>query len=152
MVALLASGFRTANTIDPAAKAAILRVHAVLGFGILALTLARLAWWFIDAKPALVAGTRPFMARAAKTVHALFYVVILGMGASGIGMLALSGAGAMLFAGAPGTLPDFWAYAPRVPHGIGARAFIALFALHAGAALYHHFVKRDGLLGRMWFR
>lgn len=73
------------------------------------------------------------------------------MAASGIGMLALSGAGAILFAGASGTLPDFWAYPPRVPHGIGAWLLVTLFVLHAGAALYHQFVKRDRLLRRMAF-
>jgi cytochrome b561 len=118
------------------AKAALLRAHADFGLSVLALTLARLGWWLLDTKPAIAAGTRPFMSRTAKTVHSLFYVVILGMAASGIGMLALSGAGAILFAAAPGTLPDFWAYLPRVPHGIGARLLVALFVLHAGAALF----------------
>jgi len=151
IIALLISGFRAANTIDPAAKAAILGAHAAVGLSVLALTLVRLGWWLLDAKPAIAAGMRPFLLRAAKTVHALFYVVILGMAASGIGMLALSGAGAILFAGASGTLPDFWAYPPRVPHGIGARLLVALFVLHAGAALYHQFIKRDGLLRRMAF-
>jgi cytochrome b561 len=152
IAALLASGFRAANTLDPAAKAAILRAHAVIGLAILALTLARLGWWFIDAKPGIVAGTRPFMSRAAGSVHALLYIVVLGMAASGIGLLALSGAGTLLLAGAPGTLPDFWAYPPRVPHGIGARMLVALIVLHTVAAFYHQVVKRDGLLGRMWLR
>ncbi|MBM3529390.1 MAG: hypothetical protein FJX62_14970 [Alphaproteobacteria bacterium] len=31
------------------------------------------------------------------------------------------------------------------------RVLVALLALHVGAALYHHFVRRDGLLRRMWF-
>ena len=66
-------------------------------------------------------------------------------------MVALSGAGAVLFDAASAALPDFWAYLPRIPHGIGARLVIALVALHVGAALYHQFVCRDGLLQRMWF-
>ena len=48
-------------------------------------------------------------------------------------------------------MPDFWNYKPRIRHGIGARLMVALFVFHAGAALYHHFVKKDGLLRRMWF-
>jgi cytochrome b561 len=48
-------------------------------------------------------------------------------------------------------LPDFWKYRPRTPHGIGARLLLALIVLHTGAALYHHFVRRDGLLRRMLF-
>jgi cytochrome b561 len=48
-------------------------------------------------------------------------------------------------------LPGFWKYPPRVPHGIGARLLLGLFVLHVGAALYHYFVRGDGLLQRMWF-
>ena len=57
----------------------------------------------------------------------------------------------MIFGGEGALLPDFWKYPPRVPHGIGARLLLALLILHAGAALYHHFVRPDGLLWRMWF-
>jgi len=84
-------------------------------------------------------------------VHLLFYVAILGMAASGIGMFILSGAGPIIFDGGEGQLPDFWDYKPRVPHGIGARFLIVLLVFHTGAALYHHFVRRDGLLWRMWY-
>jgi len=77
--------------------------------------------------------------------------VMIGMAASGIGMFVLSGAGDILFGGAPGPLPDFDNFAPRVPHGIGAKLIIALLALHIGAALYHHFLRRDQTLRRIWF-
>jgi cytochrome b561 len=150
IVVLLVSGFRAASTVDPALKASLLRFHAAAGITILVLTLARIAWWyFADAKPPPIAGMRPWQVRLAGAVHALFYVVIIGMAASGIGMLLLSGAGAILFTGAAGTLPDFWAYPPRGPHGIGARLLLALFALHLGGALYHHLIRRDRLLARM---
>ncbi len=150
IVALIISGFRAADTVDAAAKAAVLQFHAAAGIAILALTLARIAWWyFADDKPLPVGGLPPLQGRLAKAVHVIFYVVILGMAASGIGMLVLSGAGAILFGGAPGPLPDFWNYLPRVPHGIGGRLLVALLVLHVGAALYHHFVRRDRLLARM---
>jgi len=48
-------------------------------------------------------------------------------------------------------LPDLNDFAPRVPHGIGARLLVALLVLHAGAALYHQIIRKDGLLSRMWF-
>ncbi|WP_156943326.1 cytochrome b/b6 domain-containing protein [Ensifer sp. WSM1721] len=38
-----------------------------------------------------------------------------------------------------------------MPHGFGANLLIGLLAFHAGAALYHHFIRRDGLLRRMWY-
>ena len=149
---LIGSGFRAANTMDPAAKAAILRVHVPIAIGVLALILLRIVWWWgFDRKPGPVAGSPRWQERTARVVHVLFYVVILGMIASGIGMMALSGAAPLIFAGEGAVLPDFWKYLPRVPHGIGARLLLGLLVLHAGAALYHHFVRHDGLLWRMWF-
>jgi cytochrome b561 len=65
-------------------------------------------------------------------VHVLFYVVILGMIASGIGMMALSGAAVLMFGGESALLPDFWNYPPRIPHGIGARLLLVLLMLHVG--------------------
>ena len=151
ILVLIGSGFRAGGMEEAAAKASILQVHVPLGVTILLLTLARIAWWlFADKKPASVSMPR-WQDRASRAIHILFYVVILGMTASGIGMMILSGAGPIIFGGDAATLPDFWDYLPRTPHGIGARAIIALLVLHAGAALYHHFFKKDGLLGRMWF-
>ncbi|MCC2111612.1 MAG: cytochrome b/b6 domain-containing protein [Hyphomicrobiales bacterium] len=151
IVALLGSGFRAANTVDPGAKAQILSVHAPLAIAILLLTLSRIAWWWLaDNKPAPVAGSPKWQDRGARAVHFAFYVVIVGMAASGIGMFLLSGAGEILFGGGTGALPDFGTYKPRVPHGLGARLLVALLILHAGAALHHHFIRKDGSLWRMW--
>jgi cytochrome b561 len=150
IVALLVTGFRVSGAADPAAKAAFLRFHAAMGVAILVLTIARIAWWwFADRKPLPVAGQPALLQRAASAVHLIFYVVIIGLAASGIGMMVLSGAGPIVFGGASGTLPDFWTYSPRVPHGIGVRVLIALLILHVGGALYHHFIRSDRLLARM---
>ena len=148
---LIGTGFRAGGLEDAAAKAAILKVHVPIGIAIGALTLARLLWWlFADRKPASIPMPR-WQDIASRAVHFLFYVVILGMVASGMGMMILSGAAPILFGDAASALPDFRDYPPRLPHGIGARAILALLVIHAGAALYHHFFKRDGLLRRMWF-
>ncbi|MGI9524495.1 MAG: cytochrome b [Hyphomicrobiaceae bacterium] len=152
IVAALGSGFRAANTPDSLAKAQLLAVHAPIAIGVVLLTLARILWWlFADRKPNPVEDTPNWQYMSARAVHVLFYVAILGMGASGIGMFILSGAGPIVFASADGQLPNFWDYKPRVPHGLGASFFVALLLAHVGAALYHHFVHRDGLLRRMWF-
>ncbi len=148
---LIASGFRADGMEDAAAKAALLQLHVPLGVAVLLLTLARVLWWWLaDSKPAAIPMPK-WQARSSRAVHVLFYVVILGMAASGIGMMLLSGAGPIIFEASAATLPDFWDYLPRVPHGIGARVMIALFVVHASAALYHQVLKRDGLLRRMWF-
>jgi len=152
MIALIATGFRAANAVDPAAKAAILRVHVPIAIAVLALMVLRIGWWWgVDRKPDPIAGSPQWQERTARAVHLLLYVSIFGMIASGIGMMALSGAAPMVFGGEGALLPDFWKYPPRVPHGIGGRLLVALVVLHTGAALYHQFVRRDHLLRRMWF-
>jgi cytochrome b561 len=152
IIVLIATGFRAANTVDPAAKAAILRVHVPVAIAVLALTVLRIGWWWgFDRKPDPIAGSPRWQERTAQAVHLLFYVVIFGMIASGIVMMALSGAAPLIFDGGGVLLPDFWKYPPRLPHGVGARLLLALIVLHAGAALYHQFVRRDHLLRRMWF-
>jgi len=152
IIVLIASGFRAAGTVDAAAKAAVLRVHVPVAVAVLALTVLRIGWWWgFDRKPNPIAGSEPWQERTAQAVHLLFYVVIVGMIASGIGMMALSGAAPTIFGGNDAPLPDFWTYRPRLPHGIGARLLLALIVLHTGAALYHQFVRRDHLLRRMWF-
>ncbi|MCY4030529.1 MAG: cytochrome b/b6 domain-containing protein [Hyphomicrobiales bacterium] len=152
ILVLIGSGWLVHETEDLATKADILKVHVSLGVLVLLLTLARIAWWkFFDSKPEPVPMAR-WQDRAARTVHVLLYIVLLVMAASGIGMMVLSGAAPVIFGISTGTLPDFWDYPPRIPHEIGGKLIIALFVVHAGAALYHHFVQRDGLLDRMWYR
>ena len=145
IVVLVGTGLRAANTIDPAVKQQFLTLHVPLGVTILILTLARIFWrLFADKKPAPLPGTPGWQEFSARVVHVLFYVVILGMAASGIGMMALSGAGEIIFAGGTGQLPNFWDYLPRIPHGIGARTLLVLLALHIGAA---HIIISSGRMG-----
>ncbi|MEP2103225.1 MAG: cytochrome b/b6 domain-containing protein [Parasphingorhabdus sp.] len=149
---LIGSGYRAGDIEDAAAKAAILKVHMPIGSAVLLLTLGRIGWWlFADKKPDAV-SMPPWQDRLSRAVHILFYILILGTAASGIGMIALSGAGPIIFSGSVTALPDFWDYPPRMPHRAGAGLIFFLFIIHAGAALYHQFVKRDGLLGRMWYK
>ena len=146
------TGFRAGGSMDLAAKAAFLRVHIPAAIVILLLTLGRIVWWFfLDKKPLPVQGSPAWQEWLARAVHLLFYVVILGMVASGIGMIVLSGAGPAIFSGTGVELPNFLQYPPRIPHGIGANLLIALLLAHVGAALYHHFIRHDGLLWRMWY-
>ena len=148
----LASGFRATGLSDDAEKSGILVAHMTVGFVILLLMLLRLGWWaFVDKKPASPPGDPAWQTASAKAVHYLFYIVIFGMIACGIGLVVLSGAGPIITGETAGALPDFQDYLPRAPHGLGARLLLLLIAFHAGAALYHQFIKKDGLLWRMWY-
>jgi cytochrome b561 len=152
ILGLFALGFLAANTDDPALKAGLLRGHVPLGILALVLTLFRIGWWAFDRRPAQLLGMPSWQALSERVVRVLLYFLIVVMGASGIGLLVLSGAGAILFFGAPGPLPDFWTYPPMFAHFAGAFALLALAGLHIVAALYHQFYKRDRLLARMWTR
>lgn len=150
ILGLLGSGLIMEGMEADLSKLQLLRVHATIGILVLVLTLLRIAWWaFAERKPEEPAGMPSWQRTAARWVHRLFYIVILIMGASGLAMLALSGTGPILFAGAPGPLPDFALYPPRALHGLGAWIMMALIAAHVAAALYHQLVLKDRLLGRM---
>ncbi|HMT14912.1 MAG TPA: cytochrome b/b6 domain-containing protein [Aestuariivirga sp.] len=142
-------GFWAATTANPATQAAILRLHAPFGMAILVITLFRILWWLaFDKKPRDMASVPPIQNVAAKAVHGLLYLALLGMGLSGIILMNSSGAGEVLF-GAGGTLPNFWDYTAFYVHAAIAWGLIILIIGHIGAALYHQFMVGDRLLGRM---
>ena len=150
ILALLGSGFRAANATDAAINAGFLRFHIPVAILALLLTIIRM-WWRFDLKPLPVQGSPAWQEQIARWVHIAFYVVILGMVASGIGMMILSGAAPAVFGALGVGLPNFTDYPPRGPHGLGAFLLVALLVLHGGAALYHQFIRGDGLLRRMWY-
>lgn len=151
IVMLLASGWQADEADDPATKAAFLRFHIPVAILVLLLTAFRIVWWWrFDRKPPPPEGEPAWRAGAARLVHLGFYLVIALMLASGIGLMILSGAAPAVF-GSGAALPDFSDYPPRGAHGLGASLLFVLLLFHAGAALFHHFVLRDGMLRRMWF-
>lgn len=135
---------------DPA-KIEALRSHMTGGALILALMLARLALRARTAHPAPASAGHPLLDRLAWASHRLFYLLVLGMAASGITMAIEAGLLDVVFGGR-GTLPaDFWIYTPRAFHYAFSRALMLLIALHVAGALYHAAIRRDGLLRRMSF-
>lgn len=148
---LLATGFRAANTLDASAKAALLRVHRPTAIAVLLLTGLRVLWWWrFDRKPAPLLGTPSWQAGLSRAVHVALLVIVFGLVASGISMMVITGAGPSVFGAPDAVMPDFDEVLPRRPHVVATRLMMALLAFHAGAALYHHFVRRDAPLRRMW--
>jgi cytochrome b561 len=150
ILAQLGLGFAAARAAGPAVQANLLRGHVALGVFVVTLTLIRIGWWFIDRRPAPLSALAWWQALSERAVRVLLYLLILILGASGIAVLALSGAANVLFFGAAGPLPDFARFPPMAAHIAAATALLALAALHILAALYHHFWRRDHLLARMW--
>lgn len=151
LVAWLAvSGFRISDTGDLVAKAAMLRLHVAAGISVGILTLIRVGWWLlIERTPAEPDGPPAMQVKAARLMHGTFYIVIIGMAASGMAMMLASDAGPIVFGGSNDLLPDFKEFFGRVQHGMGVRLLLGLVALHVGAALYHQYILRDRILARM---
>lgn len=126
----------------------ILPIHVLMGLVVGVLTLFRIVWWLaFDRQPRPVAGISAGQERLARAVHLGLYVAITIMVVSGIAMLALTGAAPQIFGG--GSLPEFDEVAPFAAHSLVSRLLLALVAGHIGAALWHQFIRRDGLIGRM---
>lgn len=142
-------GFLAANAADDRHAAALLRIHVPLGVLILILTVARMLWRLRHAPPPAPAGQPRWQAAAARVSHILLYAVPIVLGASGIGLMILSGAAPQIFSDVQATLPDFRRFPPMAVHAVGAFALVGLIGLHAAAAAYHQFVRRDRLLARM---
>lgn len=150
IASMLVTGTMAANSSDDIAKIGILRIHAIVGALVLALTLFRILWWWLaDRKPRPPEGISRAQTLAAKWLHRGLYVLILAMASSGIATLVLSGANQLLFSGQTGPFPDLEGLVPRTVHGLLSRALIVIMAGHIGAALYHQFVRGDHLLSRM---
>jgi cytochrome b561 len=132
-------------------KIGALRGHMIAGGAILLLTLVRLVVRRVTAHPPPASTGIALADRLAPLAHGLLYLAVLAMAGSGIAMSIGANLPAIVIGG-QGSLPvDFSHLAPRAVHGIVAKVLMALVALHVAAAVYHHWVRRDGLLSRMGF-
>jgi cytochrome b561 len=154
IVAMLCIGFfvlaATPNS-DPQ-KIAVLRVHMAVGVFILLLMVVRFIVRMFSTRPVAATTGSPALDRIAPITHYGFYALVLLMVGSGFATGILAGLPAIVFAGSGDPLPPtFDAYPSFRAHGLFAAILAAFIALHVLAALYHQFVRRDGLFRRMWF-
>lgn len=132
-------------------------LHETLGLCVLALVVLRLLWRLVDVRPALIEGPR-WMNQGARAVQWAMYFLLLALPFTAM-------AGAWL-EGHPLTLLGGLELAPPIASAHEAGALIAevhtwlgdaimwLAGVHALAALYHHFMLKDGVLVGMlprWF-
>lgn len=133
-------------------KVFALRGHMIAGMLILSLMLVRFVVRFRTPRPEPATTGNAFLDRVAALTHYGLYLLAFLMAASGIATAAQAGLPAIVFGGSGAPLPESFAiYSPRVAHGVIAKLLLALALLHVLAVLYHQFVRRDGLLSRMWF-
>lgn len=129
-------------------------LHKSVGIIVLALVLVRIGWRLHAGAPRPVAGTPAWQARIASLTHALLYALLLAMPLSG-----------WLYDSASGLRPFRWFGLVEMPklsapneslsalsndaHELLFWVLVALVALHAAAALYHHLFQHDATLTRM---
>jgi cytochrome b561 len=129
-------------------------IHASIGITVLALMVVRFVWWLRNATPVLPEGTPDWQSRVSKISHRLLYTLtfatlVIGWLLSGTMRQPLE---PMLFGliPIPQILEGRTFHSPLgFAHEYLAYALIALVVVHAGAALYHHFIQRDDVLRRM---
>lgn len=136
------------------------QLHKSVGITILLLALLRLAWRITHRPPVLPSGTPGWERGAAHGTHVLLYVLMIGMPLVGWIMVSVSpfNLPTVLYGVVPwphipglssiGNKP-YWEGVAKLVHAYGAYVLIALVALHAAAALRHHFVLKDDILARM---
>lgn len=129
--------------------------HKTLGIAILLLSLARLGWRLTHPVPALPAGMKPWEKTIAKAIHIAFYAVMIGAPIGGWVTASASGLPSKLFNSGlilpnlPVPQTEGFAELSGSVHGAAGWVILILLALHAGAALKHHLIDRDGVLARM---
>lgn len=131
----------------------LISLHFTFGIIILAVAIVRLVWRATHPEPVPEDGLPPWQHLSARLVHWLLYALLfiiplLGwMDASRRGMpVVMFGLELpkLLETRAPG-----WGWTGDV-HGLLANyAVLTLVALHVTAALYHQFIRQDGVLKRM---
>ena len=131
----------------------LISLHFTYGIIILAVAIVRLGWRLSHGEPKPEDGLPPWQTLSAQVTHWLLYLLlfvvpILGwINASWRGMpVVMFGfeLPKLLATRAPG-----WGWTGDV-HGLLANyLMLALVGLHVAAALYHHFIRHDGVLKRM---
>ena len=127
--------------------------HKWAGVTVFVLALVRLAWRIGHPPPADPAGMPRWQALAAHGVHHLLYLLMIAIPLSGWLMSSAKGFQTVWFGVLP--LPDLLQKDKalgdllQTVHQFLNYSLAALVLAHAGAALKHQFIDRDGVLARM---
>jgi cytochrome b561 len=131
----------------------LLRLHKSLGLVVLFLVAVRFAWNRVRPRPALPAALTAPQRRLALGAHLSLYALMLAIPL--LGWFASTAYGGRTHFFGLFELPRFLdkdvdaAVVYRNGHIWLGWLLFAILALHVGAALWHHFVKRDATLAQM---
>lgn len=143
-----------AEHLPDAEKGALVGNHKAIGITILVLTLGRLAWRLMHKVPPLPDTMAAWEKVLSRTVHIIFYVMLIGLPLGG--WLAGSFAGKDISYFGAFTIPALpvgenfdMAKAIIGFHKTGGEVMIYLIGLHILGALKHTFIDKSGGLARM---
>ena len=143
-----------AEDLEGPARGAMMADHKALGILILLLTVGRLLWRWAHPVPPLPSDLAKWEAVLARSVHIIFYVLLIGLPLGG--WIANSMAGREIdmfgmFTIAPLPLRENGEIAKAIfgLHETGATILLYLVALHILGALKHTFFDRNGGIFRM---
>jgi cytochrome b561 len=129
--------------------------HFMLGLTVFALVWVRLAARFAGGTPPITPAPAAWQAWAGKLVHVALYALMIAMPIGGWLILSAEGEPVPYFGL---TLPplvspneDLAELIEEIHETAGTVGYW-LIALHAAAALFHHYVRRDDTLRRMFWR
>jgi cytochrome b561 len=136
-----------------ATQAKWINVHAVIGLAVWLLLMLRFGWRLSHRPPDLPPDVGEFSRRTSYPVHLLMYLLLFIIPIFGIVTFIWHGRvfDFGLFHIDAHVKSDRKVFHPTEDiHGYLAYALFALIGLHVLAALWHHFVRRDRVLLRMW--
>jgi len=135
------------------AKLRFYAVHKWIGITVFLLAAARLAWRAAHPAPPPLASMPAWQKRAAHATHVLLYALMLVIPLSGWIYSSATGVSVVYLGLFP--LPDLVpkdresAKVLLLVHQTLNFTLAAMVTLHVAAALWHHFVDRDGVMARM---
>jgi cytochrome b561 len=140
----------------PGVRAEWFNLHKSIGMCLGILILWRLGWRISHSVPAAPIGITEFQNKLSRWAHRILYLCMLLLPLSGF-MGSNFSQYPIKFFGFP--LPKLWDPSPEGKelfseiHEVTAFVMMIIIILHISAAVWHQWVKRDGLLSRMgWSR
>jgi cytochrome b561 len=127
--------------------------HKWAGITILALSALRLLWRLGHKPPSLPKHMPDWQKLASSLTHSALYLLFFAVPLAGWGYSSAAGFSIVLYGVIP--LPDWvpvdkeLAENLKLLHKVLSFSLAALVLVHVAAALKHHLLDRDGLLGRM---
>jgi cytochrome b561 len=128
-------------------------IHMIVGIAVLVLLVIRLIVRWTTKRPDWASAGNKFFDWVGNLTHLGLYVLTFAMTITGIILASQRGQLARVLGIGTSTPGGFrrGGFSLGFLHGGVWTLLLLLIVLHIGAALYHQFILKDNLMGRMWF-